>query len=284
MGTIPIIASDELLRKSFSLYRKNWKLFIGIGIIALTGNYFFHFPFPDYTVIERNLESFGLFLGLSITAIGVIVVSLAAVALMYAADRLTEGKRIESAQLWKISFRLLPTYLWVYLLYTLMITFFLFLLFLPGLFFAVYYVFAIPAVIIENRKGKDAFSRSRTIEENLSGKQISAPLISFRLRHHPLINRGGIVGWWHTFIRLFFLIGFFGVISLGVSYLLLYLFNLSMGHPCFDLKVIQGKNWSPLTRGIFGLPYFAFSWPLINSGLVILFKNFRLIAEQQHPG
>jgi glycerophosphoryl diester phosphodiesterase family protein len=163
----------EILSAAFNIYKANAsKLLLIVAIVVVplsfisalfTGVVFAGTKHTvagtDIVVIDR---SFGLFLAgwLIATVIGFIISFVLQAAILRAAAQATIGDPVDPEESFRFGFKRLGSVILLSLLVGLAILGGLILLIIPGLIFAVLLSVSIPVLIVENRRGTEAMSRS----------------------------------------------------------------------------------------------------------------------------
>lgn len=168
-GTIPPKTIGEILSAAFNLYKANAAsliLIVAIVVVPLTfiSSLFSGVVFRGTTnaqdvVIDR---SFGLVVaGALITAlISVIISAMLQAAILRAAALATIGDPVDPQESYRFGFKRLGSVILVSVLVGLAVIGGLILLVIPGLIFLVFLSVSVPVLIVENRRGTAALSRS----------------------------------------------------------------------------------------------------------------------------
>lgn len=168
-GTIPPKTIGEILSAAFNLYKANAAsliLIVAIVVVPLTfiSSLFSGVVFRGTTnaqdvVIDR---SFGLVVaGALITAlISVIISAMLQAAILRAAALATIGDPVDPQESYRFGFKRLGSVILVSVLVGLAVIGGLILLVIPGLIFLIFLSVSVPVLIVENRRGTAALSRS----------------------------------------------------------------------------------------------------------------------------
>jgi Membrane domain of glycerophosphoryl diester phosphodiesterase len=175
-GGIPPKTLGEILSAAFNIYKANASklmLIVAVVVVPLSfiGALFSGVVFAGTTHTETNLlgaqvvvvdRAFGLFLaGALVTAvISVIIWAMLQAAIVRAAAQATIGDAVDPEESYRFGFKRLGSVILVSLLVGLAVAFGLLLLIVGAIIFAVLFSVSIPALIVENRRGTDAMSRS----------------------------------------------------------------------------------------------------------------------------
>jgi len=174
-GTIPPKTLGEILSAAFNVYKANAAsliLIVAIVVVPLTfiSSLFSNVVFEgtkqraiilgnEVTVIDR---SFGFFIaGALITAlISVIIWAVLQAAILRAAAQATIGDPVDPQESYRFGFKRLGSVILLSILVGLAVIGGLILLVIPGLIFLFFFSVSVPVLIVENRRGTDAMSRS----------------------------------------------------------------------------------------------------------------------------
>ena len=174
-GTIPPKSLGEILSAAFNLYKANAAsliLIVAIVVVPLTfiSSLFSNVVFEgtkrtaiivgqEVTVIDRSV---GFFIaGALITAlISVIIWAVLQAAILRAAAQATIGDPVDPQESYRYGFKRLGSVILVSVLVGLAVIGGLILLVIPGLIFLFFLSVSVPVLIVENRRGTDAMSRS----------------------------------------------------------------------------------------------------------------------------
>lgn len=174
-GGIPPKTLGEILSAAFNIYKANASkllLIVAVVVVPLSfiGALFSGVVFAGtkHTVLlfDRPVEvidrSFGLVLaGALVTAvISVIITAVLQAAILRAAAQATIGDPVDPEESYRFGFKRLGSVILVSLLVGLAILGGLILLVIPGIIFAVLLAVSVPVLIVENRRGRAAMSRS----------------------------------------------------------------------------------------------------------------------------
>ena len=174
-GSIPPKTLGEILSAAFNVYKANAAsliLIVAIVVVPLTfiSSLFANVVFEgtkrttiilgqEVTVIDRSV---GFFIaGALITAvISVIIWAVLQAAILRAAAQATIGDPVDPQESYRFGFKRLGSVILVSLLVGLAVAGGFILLVIPGLIFLVFFSVTVPVLIVENRRGTDAMSRS----------------------------------------------------------------------------------------------------------------------------
>jgi hypothetical protein len=168
-GSIPPKRLGEILSAAFNIYKANASkliLIVAIVVVPLSfiGALFSGVVFRGTTnaqdvVIDR---SFGLFVagGLVTALISVIIWAMLQAAILRAAAQATIGDPVDPEESYRYGFKRLGSVILVSILVGLAVAFGLLLLLVGAVIFAVFFSVSVPVLIVENRRGTAAMSRS----------------------------------------------------------------------------------------------------------------------------
>ena len=174
-GSIPPKTLGEILSAAFNLYKANAAsliLIVAIVVVPLTfisslfsGVVFEgskHTAIVGGQSVELVDRSFGLLIGgLIVTAvISVIISAVLQAAILRAAAPATIGDPVDPQESYRFGFKRLGSVILVSLLVGLAVAGGLILLVIPGLIFLIFLSVSVPVLIVENRRGRAALSRS----------------------------------------------------------------------------------------------------------------------------
>ncbi len=175
-GGIPPKGLGDILSAAFNLYKANAsKLLVIVAIVvvplsfisSLLSGVVFATGTTTEVIFGRTVEvpvTRGIFMGLFVGAIGaaisIIIWAILEAAIIRAAAQATIGDPVDPEASYRYGFKRIGSVILVSLLVGLAVFGGLILLVIPGLIFAVFLCVAIPALIVENRRGTDAMSRS----------------------------------------------------------------------------------------------------------------------------
>jgi hypothetical protein len=174
-GTIPPKTLGEILSAAFNLYKANAGsliLIVAIVVVPLTfisslfSSVVFEGTKHTAIILGQEVEvvsrSFGFFLaGALITAlISVIISAVLQAAILRAAAQATIGDPVDPQESYRFGFKRLGSVILVSVLVGLAVIGGFILLVIPGLIFLVFLSVSVPVLIVENRRGTDALSRS----------------------------------------------------------------------------------------------------------------------------
>jgi hypothetical protein len=174
-GGIPPKTLGEILSAAFNIYKANAsKLLLIVAVVvvplsfisALFSGVVFEGSKHTVLVLDRPVEvidrSFGFFVaGALITAIiSVIITAMLQAAILRAAAQATIGDPVDPEESYRFGFKRLGSVILVSLLVGLAVLGGLILLIIPGLIFGVLLCVSVPVLIVENRRGREALSRS----------------------------------------------------------------------------------------------------------------------------
>lgn len=173
-GPLPSRGLGDILSTAFEVYKANAaKLAVIVAIVviplALLSSLFTNVVFdPTDRIVNVNgiptLEGAGFFTVAIAGSIGLVLAFVMAFVLQAALSRASAqaviGDLVDPEASYRYGFRRLGSVLLVSLLAGLIILVGLILLVIPGIIFAVFLAVAIPALVIENKRGTDALGRS----------------------------------------------------------------------------------------------------------------------------
>ncbi len=175
-GGIPPKTLGEILSAAFNMYKANIaKLAVIVAVVvvplsfvsALLSSVVFAPGTTRIVVLGEPadvVDSRGIFMFLLVAAIGaaisVIIWAVLEAAILRAAAQATIGDPVDTEASYRYGFKRLGSVILVSLLVGLAVLGGLILLIIPGLIFAVFLSVSIPALVVENRRGTDAMSRS----------------------------------------------------------------------------------------------------------------------------
>jgi hypothetical protein len=174
-GTIPPKTLGEILSAAFNLYKANAAsliLIVAIVVVPLTfisslfSNVVFEGSRHTAIILGQEVEvidrSFGFFIaGALITAlISVIIWAVLQAAILRAAAQATIGDPVDPQESYRFGFKRLGSVILLSILVGLAVIGGLILLVIPGLIFLFFLSVSVPVLIVENRRGTDAMSRS----------------------------------------------------------------------------------------------------------------------------
>jgi hypothetical protein len=174
-GGIPPKTLGEILSAAFNIYKANAsKLLLIVAVVvvplsfisALFSGVIFEGSKHTVLIFDRPVEvidrSFGFFLaGALVTAvISVIITAMLQAAILRAAAQATIGDPVDPEESYRFGFKRLGSVILVSLLVGLAVLGGLILLIIPGLIFGVLLCVSVPVLIVENRRGGAALSRS----------------------------------------------------------------------------------------------------------------------------
>jgi hypothetical protein len=174
-GSIPPKTLGEILSAAFNLYKANAAsliLIVAIVVVPLTfisslfSGVVFEGSKHTTIVFGQPVEvvdrSFGLLIGgLIVTAvISVIISAVLQAAILRAAAQATIGDPVDPQESYRFGFKRLGSVILVSLLVGLAVAAGLILLVIPGLIFLIFLSVSVPVLIVENRRGRAALSRS----------------------------------------------------------------------------------------------------------------------------
>jgi hypothetical protein len=175
-GGIPQRGLGDILSAAFDVYKANAAQLITIvAIVVVPLSFISHFftgvvfkPTTTETVgfagqtISTTSRSFGTFVlgSLIAAAIAVIISAALQAALVRGAALATVGEPIDVEASYRYGFRRFGSVFWISLLVGIIVAVGFILLIIPGIIFLTMLAVAIPALIVENRRGTDALGRS----------------------------------------------------------------------------------------------------------------------------
>ena len=166
----------DILTASFDLYKRYWQTFIQIVAIVVVPLTLIQYFLQDQLADEANLvrdpttgqvtftdtgDFWAAVIGSLVFAlIGVLITQVLTGAISRAAAGSLVGETPTPGDAFRYGFKRLGSIILIGLLVALIVAGGLFLLIIPGIIFAVKLSVSIPALIVENRRGTDAISRS----------------------------------------------------------------------------------------------------------------------------
>jgi hypothetical protein len=174
-GGLPSKKLGEILSAAFNIYKANAsKLILIVAIVVVPLSFLSAlfsgvvFAGTKHTVVlfGRPVEvidrSFGLFVaGALVTAvISVIISAVLQAAILRAAAQATVGDPVDPEESYRFGFKRLGSVILVSLLVGLAVAGGFILLIIPGIIFLVFFAVSVPVLIVENRRGRAAMSRS----------------------------------------------------------------------------------------------------------------------------
>jgi hypothetical protein len=174
-GGIPPKTLGEILSAAFNVYRANAsKLLLVVALVvvplSLVGAVFFGVVFaPERIdvgspggVVDYAGRSLGanLLVGSIAALIAIVISAVLQAALLRAAAQATIGDPVDVEASYRYGFRRLGSVILLSLLVGLIVAVGFILLFVPGVIFLVFLSASIPVLIVENRRGTEAMSRS----------------------------------------------------------------------------------------------------------------------------
>lgn len=168
-GGIPPKTLGEILSAAFNIYKANAsKLILIVAIVVvplsfinalLSGVAFRGTTNAQDVVIDR---SFGLFVAgaLATAVISIIIWAVLQAAILRAAAQATIGDPVDPEESYRYGFKRLGSVILVSLLVGLALVGGFILLVIPGIIFWVFFSVSVPVLIVENRRGRAAMSRS----------------------------------------------------------------------------------------------------------------------------
>lgn len=152
----------EILDSALKLYRSNWKTFLAIVAIVMVP-----YIFIQSILVSSLAPVFGAILTL---VLAFIITPFVTGAVAKATADIYLGSSPEVGETYSFALGKLGSLLIVSILYGLVVVGGLILLIIPGIYFAVKYIFSTTAVIVENRSGIDALKRSGALSKEFFWK------------------------------------------------------------------------------------------------------------------
>jgi hypothetical protein len=200
------LSIGELLDRSFSIYRRNFFLFLGISVIphllvlaiqlarlAFTASSFPVFPraTSEFQAASSGFSLEGMLSAAAFFVIGLVVAVIAYLfsqgGTVFAVSELYLGRATTIGQsLRRVRGELISLFFVVFLAYLVIFCGFLFLL-IPGVYLACRLCVCIPAALLENLGASDAFGRSFKLTEDNAGRAFLILLLSAVLWYDALI-------------------------------------------------------------------------------------------------
>jgi hypothetical protein len=167
-GSIPPKTLSDILSAAFNIYRANAsKLLVIVAIVVVPLTFISSLltdvalaPGTTGGVVDSRDIVMAVFVGSIGAAISVIIWALLQAAILRAAAQATIGDPVDTEASYRYGFKRLGSVILVSLLVGLAVLGGLLLLVIPGLIFAVMLSVAVPALVVENRRGTEAMGRS----------------------------------------------------------------------------------------------------------------------------
>jgi hypothetical protein len=174
-GGLPPKKLGEILSAAFNIYKANAsKLILIVAIVVVPLSFISAlfsgvvFAGSKHTAVlfgqpvEVVDRSFGLFLAGALVAavIGIIISAVLQAAILRAAAQATIGDPVDPEESYRFGFKRLGSVILVSLLVGLAVAGGFILLIIPGIIFLVFFAVSVPVLIVENRRGRAAMSRS----------------------------------------------------------------------------------------------------------------------------
>jgi hypothetical protein len=175
-GGIPQRGLGDILSAAFDVYKVNAsKLITIVAVVVVPLSFISHLftgvvfkpttetvTIAGQTISTTSTRSFGTFILASLIAAAIAVIISAALqaALVRGAALATVGEPIDVEASYQYGFRRFGSVFWISLLVGIIVAIGFILLIVPGIIFLTMLAVAIPALIVENRRGTDALSRS----------------------------------------------------------------------------------------------------------------------------
>ena len=167
-GAIPPKALGDILSAAFNIYKANASkllVIVAIVVVPLTfiSSLFTGVVFAPGTtggVVDTRGVGTLLFVGSIGAAISVVIWAVLQAAILRAAAQATIGDPVDTQASYQYGFRRLGSVILVSLLVGLAVLGGFILLIIPGIIFAVMLSVAVPALVVENRRGTEAMGRS----------------------------------------------------------------------------------------------------------------------------
>lgn len=151
-----LISIGELIKQSWQLYTKNFKLLLQVIVWLLILN------LVSVAVVFLNLPMLASLISLATAIVGIWTT----IILILVIDSIYNKKPFDLKALYKAGWQKFLSYLWVSILAGVIIFIGLVLLIIPGIIFAVWLAFSTYIVVLENIKGKEALSKSKELSKN----------------------------------------------------------------------------------------------------------------------
>ena len=227
----------EFFSNSWRTFGANWSTFMILAAIPTVVSLALSLP----TGVEvRSVTAFIIWI------VWMIVWILSTMALTMAAHKTSDGQAIGAWESYNLSLGLFWRYIWTGILYFLIVLGGMFLLIIPGIIWAIRYIFAPYLVIMDGIGGRKALSRSRDITKGRLGGVFARELV---------------------FGLLFFL-----VITVPLT-LLIFLVGVALGNPAIGFSA-PTPEWAQ-TIQLFGQIITEALFVIFN---VLLFKSIRALA------
>lgn len=161
----------EILSAAFNIYKANAsKLILIVAIVVVPLSFISAFSSgvvfagTKHTILGREItdRSFGLFVAGALVALVIIVITSAVLqaAILRAAAQATIGDPVDPEESYRFGFKRLGSVILVSVLVGLAVVGGFILLVIPGIIFYVFFSVSVPVLIVENRRGRAAMSRS----------------------------------------------------------------------------------------------------------------------------
>jgi hypothetical protein len=170
-GSLPARGLGDILSAAWQIYTKNAAsliLIVAVVVVPLSflGALVSGVVFNDDKTVRAGIvvgsrsAAVGLLVGLILALIGLVIVFVLQAAILRGAAQATIGDPVDVEASYRWGLRRFPSVLLLAILVGLTVLVGLILLIIPGLIFIVMFSVAIPVLVIENRKGTEAMSRS----------------------------------------------------------------------------------------------------------------------------
>jgi glycerophosphoryl diester phosphodiesterase family protein len=170
-GSLPARGLGDILSAAWQIYTKNAAsllLIVAVVVVPLSfiGALVSGVVFNEDETVRAGVVSgnrsavVGLFVGLILALIGLVIVFVLQAAILRGAAQATIGDPVDVEASYRWGLRRFPSVLLLAILVGITVLVGFILLIIPGLIFIVMFSVAIPVLVIENRKGTEAMSRS----------------------------------------------------------------------------------------------------------------------------
>jgi hypothetical protein len=158
-----------LIKQSIALYKKNFKILVLIGLLPVVVSLVANLIFSLIGIDTNSFDKFSfslvlLFLLISLVS-GVISFS-GVIGIMDSIKEIDRGSKVSFKEVYKKSFSLFLSFLWVYILFYLATMGAMILLVIPGIIVGGYLAFSLFVRIVDEKKGLQALSTSHYYVKN----------------------------------------------------------------------------------------------------------------------
>ncbi|MBI4135908.1 hypothetical protein HY477_04220 [Candidatus Uhrbacteria bacterium] len=143
----------ELIKKVLTLYSTNFKFVVGLTSVSLIWNI-------ALILVPVSLATTMRYL-IPVAAGSLIILMFTELALVSGFGSLITGSRISVPRAFLNALKYLPWFVVLFIVWLIVVMFGALFLIVPGIIFAVWFMFLSSALVLENKKGINAFKRSR---------------------------------------------------------------------------------------------------------------------------